>query len=398
MSNHQSPMWQISFRPFFLAASIFITLAFALWTLVLSNSFPSVLNNYQPYGSWFNWHSHEMIFGFVQAIAIGFLLTASRNWAGQPGVSSSFIKLLVASWLLARIAWLIPTTPILVITLLDCATPLLAALGLAQTLRGGERDNGKGSQRHNWPFVGLMVAFALVQACFHTLLSTEPQYLSLLMQAAVLMMAAMTLWVSGRVLPFFTRARLQTQPPVIPQGLLNLSMTSSWLVIPFLLASQLLDGLYWLNIITATIAAIAAGSQAYRLSLFYRKGVSSEPMLWSLYCAYSWIVIGFSLLAVSLIIESPLPWLHAITLGGLLTMIISMMARISLGHTGRAILALRGIPSAFIAIQLATLIRITLPSTMGYVAALLLVLSAMTIFLIHYLPILIMPREDGNPG
>lgn len=398
MSNQQSPIWQISFRPFFLAASIFITMAFALWALVLSNSFSAILGSYQPYAGWFNWHSHEMIFGFVQAIAIGFLLTASRNWAGQPGVSSNFIKLLIASWLLARIAWLIPSTPALVITLLDCTTPLLAALGLAQTLRGGERDNGKGSQRHNWPFVGLMIAFALVQVCFHTLLLTKPQYLSLLMQAAVLMMAAMTLWVSGRVLPFFTRARLQTQPAIIPQGLLNLSMISSWLVIPFLVASQLLDDIYWFSVITAIIAAIAACSQGYRLSLFYRKGVSTEPMLWSLYCAYSWVIIGFGLLAVSLIIEYPLPWLHAITLGGLLTMIISMMARISLGHTGRAILALKGIPSAFIAIQAATFIRITVPSTMGYVAALVLVLSAMIIFLIHYLPILIKPREDGNPG
>ena len=398
MSNQQAPMWQISFRPFFLAASLFITLAFALWALVLSNSFSSVLASYQPYGGWFSWHSHEMIFGFVQAIAIGFLLTASRNWAGQAGISSAFIKLLVASWLLARIAWLIPTSPPLLIALFDSATPLFAALGLAQTLRGGERDNGKGSQRHNWPFVGLMIAFALVQIFFHTLLLTMPQYLSLLMQAAVLMMAAMTLWVSGRVLPFFTRARLQTQPPIIPQGLLNLSMISSWLLIPLLLASQLLAEVYWLNIITAIIAVIAACSQGYRLSLFYRQGVSAEPMLWSLYCAYSWIIIGFVLLAVSLVIESPLPWLHAITLGGLLTMIISMMARISLGHTGRAIVALKGIPSAFIAIQVATLIRITLPSTMGYVAALVLVLAAMIIFLIHYLPILIKPREDGSPG
>ena len=86
MPHHQAPIWQISFRPFFLAASIFITLAFALWALILFNSLPAALGNYQPYGGWFNWHSHEMIFGFVQAIAIGFLLTASRNWAGQPGV------------------------------------------------------------------------------------------------------------------------------------------------------------------------------------------------------------------------------------------------------------------------------------------------------------------------
>ncbi len=398
MFKHNSPLWQIAFRPFFLGASIFITLAFALWALVLSNSLPTLLADYQPYGGWFNWHSHEMIFGFVQAIAIGFLLTASRNWAGQPGISSNFIKLLIASWLLARIAWLIPATPTLLVILFDIATPLLAAFGLAQTLQGGERDNGKGSQRHNWPFVGLLTAFALVQLLFHTLLLTKPQYLSLLMQTAVLMMAAMTLWVSGRVLPFFTRARLQTPPPVIPEKVLNISMISSWLLIPSLVISQLFTDVYLLQLITATIAITAALSQAYRLSLFYRKGVASEPMLWSLYCSFSWIIIGFAMLAVSLILETPLPWLHAITLGGLLTMIISMVARISLGHTGRAILALKGIPAVFIALQVATLIRITLPSTMGYLTALVIILAAMLVFLFHYLPILIKPRSDGNPG
>lgn len=398
MLNKNAPLWQIAFRPFFLGASIFILLAFALWTLVLSNSFPALLADYQPYGGWFNWHSHEMIFGFVQAIAIGFLLTASRNWAGQAGISSNFIKLLFASWLLARIAWLIPASPTFFVVLFDSATPLLAALGLAQTLQGGERDNGKGSQRHNWPFVGLLAAFALVQLLFHTLLLTKPQYVSLLMQTAVLMMAAMTLWVSGRVLPFFTRARLQTPPPVIPQKVLNISMTSSWLLIPSLVISKIFSEFYFLQLITAAIAITAALSQAYRLSLFYRKGVASEPMLWSLYCAFSWFIVGFAMLAASLLFETTLPWLHAITLGGLLTMIISMVARISLGHTGRAILALKGIPAVFIALQVATLIRITLPSIMGYITALTILLAAMLVFLFHYLPILIKPRSDGKPG
>ena len=218
------------------------------------------------------------------------------------------------------------------------------------------------------------------------------------MQTAVLMMAAMTLWVSGRVLPFFTRARLQTPPPVIPQKVLNISMTSSWLLIPSLVISQIFSEFYFLQLITAAIAITAALSQAYRLSLFYRKGVASEPMLWSLYCAFSWFIVGFGMLAASLLFETTLPWLHAITLGGLLTMIISMVARISLGHTGRAILALKGIPAVFIALQVATLIRITLPSIMGYITALTILLAAMLVFLFHYLPILIKPRSDGKPG
>ena len=398
MLSKSSPVWQIAFRPFFLAASAFITLAFALWALVLSNSLPASLTDYQPYGGWFSWHSHEMIFGFVQAVAIGFLLTASRNWAGQEGISSNFIKLLILSWLLARLAWLIPVTPVFLIISLDVLTPALAAIALGQTLAGGERDHGKGSQSHNWPFVGLLSIFALIQLVFHSLLLTQPQYITLVMQAAVMMMAAMTLWVSGRVLPFFTRARLQTPPPVIPQRLLQVSMGTSWLLIPCVLASLLMPQQDALRIITACVALIAATSQGYRLSLFYRKGVLSEPMLWSLYCAFTWMIVGFLMIAVSMMTETPLPWLHAITVGGLLTMIISMMARISLGHTGRPILALRGMPAVFIALQLAALVRISLQSSEGYLIAIMLLLLSMIIFLSHYSPILLKPRSDNQPG
>ncbi len=396
--RYDAPIWQISFRPFFLVASVFITFALLLWGLILTNSLPDNFSDFHPYAGWFVWHGHEMIFGFVQAVAIGFLLTASRNWAGQPGISSNFIKLLVASWLLARLAWLIPSIPTILLGIFDASTPLLAALGLAQTLRGGEKDHGQGSQRHNWPFVLLLLIFAAIQVVFHGLQATQPQYLSLIMQAAVLMMAAMTLWVSGRVLPFFTRARLQTQPPSIPKSLLTISMASSWLIIPFLVASQIYAESIFLSIIVFVLAIIAAASHSYRLFLFYRKGVITEPMLWSLYCAYAWIIIGYSLIAISMTIESNVPWLHAITIGGLLTMIISMMARISLGHTGRAIIALPGIPSVFIAIQAATLVRITQQTQAGYLITILILLLALSIFLKQYLPILIKPRSDGKPG
>lgn len=394
-SKQTAPIWQIAFRPFFLIATLFITLALILWGGILANILPS-LSSYQGYSNWMTWHSHELIFGFVQAIAIGFLLTASRNWAGQAGISSRFIKLLVISWLLARVAWLLPS-PTLIVALFDAATPTLASIGLAQTLQGGERDHGQGSQKHNWPFVLLLSIFALVQLLFHFLLAFAPEYISLLMQAAVLMMAVMTLWVSGRVLPFFTRARLQTPPPVIPERLLHVSMITSWLLIPSFVLSSVSD-YFALDVITTVLALIAAITQSYRLKLFYRKGVFSEPMLWSLYCAFSWIIIGFILLAIDQTAQTLSPWLHAITIGGLLTMIISMMARISLGHTGRAIIAPKGMTAIFIALQVATLIRMIQQSTLGYSLAIMILIIALSLFLVHYLPILIKPRADGRPG
>lgn len=396
MSQKTLPIWQIAFRPFFLAASIFLTFGFILWALVLSNSLPDMLNQYQPYGGWLVWHSHEMIFGFVQAIAIGFLLTASRNWTGQAGISSHMLKAIVLFWLGARIAWLIAATPMLLLILLDVAAPLLAALGLAQTLAMGEKQQGKGSQKHNWPFVLLLMAFSLIQIVFHLLLTFQFENITHLMQVAVLMMAAMTLWVSGRVLPFFTRARLQTAAKNLPKGLLAVSMVSSWLIIPFYLMTQFFDS-SGLNIITALIAICAAVSQTYRLALFYRPGVVQESMLWSLYLAFMWLIAGYVLIAINLLMDLHLPWLHAITVGGLLSMIFSMMARISLGHTGRKILALPYMSVGFLLLQIATLVRLIGPNlfpSISYVLAIICIILAFGIFLFHYGKILWLPRAD----
>ena len=37
-----------------------------------------------PYLSGPLWHAHEIIFGFVLAVIVGFLFTAGRNWSNQP--------------------------------------------------------------------------------------------------------------------------------------------------------------------------------------------------------------------------------------------------------------------------------------------------------------------------
>jgi uncharacterized protein involved in response to NO len=190
-------------------------------------------------------------------------------------------------------------------------------------------------------------------------------------------------------------------------------MATSWLIIPFYLAVQYFN-FTPLSIITAINAISAAASQGYRLALFYRPGVAQEPMLWSLYLAFAWLITGYVLIALDLLLSikeggigAPLPWLHAITIGGLLSMIISMMARISLGHTGRKIITLPFMAFCFVLLNVATLIRILGTSIAGisvvgssltlgvlYVFAILCIILALGIFLFHYGKILWLPRAD----
>ena len=97
-TNHKHALLQLGFRPLFLLGSAFSAVAMMFWILTIG-----AFIQYVPYGGSQWWHGHEMIFGFVAAIIVGFLLTAVQNWTGIPGVKGKHLLLLVSLWLLARI-------------------------------------------------------------------------------------------------------------------------------------------------------------------------------------------------------------------------------------------------------------------------------------------------------
>src|SRR5690606_16744427 len=72
------PGWQafleLGFRPFYLGGCLWAAVSIALWIFAphwLTGVMPGVL-----------WHAHEMLWGFIATIAVGFLLTAASNWTG----------------------------------------------------------------------------------------------------------------------------------------------------------------------------------------------------------------------------------------------------------------------------------------------------------------------------
>ena len=97
------PLFRLAFRPFFLGAALFSLIALTLWGVFWITGLEWV-----PYGGWIWWHAHEMLFGFVVAIIIGFLLTAVQAWTGQASISSWPLAGLFALWLLPRILLLYP--------------------------------------------------------------------------------------------------------------------------------------------------------------------------------------------------------------------------------------------------------------------------------------------------
>jgi uncharacterized protein involved in response to NO len=155
----------------------------------------------------------------------------------------------------------------------------------------------------------------------------------------------------------------------------------------------------------AVLAGLAALLHAIRLYGWYQTAIWRVPLLWVLHLGYAWIVIGLLLLALGVGgYINPLLYLHAFTLGTIGGMTLGMMARVSLGHTGRELKVGWPLSTAFALINLAAVTRIILPLFYAQSYNLWIMLAgifwtlAFALFLLVYAHILILPRIDGRPG
>ena len=95
-------------------------------------------------------------------------------------------------------------------------------------------------------------------------------------------------------------------------------------------------------------------------------------------------------------------WLHALTMGAAGTMIVAVITRAALGHTGRPLVVERRVAVACGVISAATLVRVFGSLLMPYEASVwvagVLWVSAFALLLSTYIPVLVLPRADGKPG
>ena len=128
-------------------------------------------------------------------------------------------------------------------------------------------------------------------------------------------------------------------------------------------------------------------------------------MLAVLYAGYLWLIAGLALDALSgLGWLAPFPALHALTAGAFGVFTLGMMARVTLGHTGRLVASSPATNAAFVLVNAAALARV-LPAliapasyTTWLVVSGALWMLAFGVFLWVYGPMLMRPRIDGRPG
>lgn len=105
---------------------------------------------------------------------------------------------------------------------------------------------------------------------------------------------------------------------------------------------------------------LAATLTAARLIAWKPWRVVGEPMLWILHLGYAWIPAGLVILAAHLL-DAEFSWsvgVHALMVGATGSLILGMMARVALGHTGRPIAENNIMVGAFLLIPVSATVRV----------------------------------------
>ena len=376
----------LGFRPFFLAAGVYAVVLMVLWLLVLQGHLE--LGMLSP----LVWHGHEMLFGFTVAVIAGFLLTATQNWTGIRTPAGAPLAALFLLWLAGRAVFLVPDLPEGLVALVDLAFLPVLALVLALPIL-------KAKQLHNYPFPLMLLALTAANALVHAeALGWTGSGATVGLHLATYVVVAMMVVMGGRVIPSFTDNKLRTR-------------ARRWktveILVPVATIGALLAALFApASLVTAVLAGIAATLHVVRLAGWYTHKYWSVPLLWILHLGYAWIALGFALLAVSAagVSTAAVSALHAFTAGGIGTLTLGMMARVSLGHTGRLLEPAPVMTRAFVLINLAALLRVALPLVFpgvyaqSMVAAGLAWVVAFAVFVVVYAAVLLRPRVDGKPG
>ncbi len=379
----------LGFRPFFAGAAMFSVLSMLIWMGMY------ILGWYwQPSLPAVTWHAHEMVFGYGMAVIAGFLLTAVGNWTGEQTLHGIPLLLLFLLWLTARILLLAGETGVLAwAALADGLFNLSLVAALAWPIL-------KVRQFKQFGILSKILLLMLANLLFYAgVLEIYPWGIQAGLYSGVYLIMALIFVLSRRVLPFFIE---RAAGPVTLTNRAWLDAASLFLFIGFWLADIIEPD----SLLVAWLAGVLCVLHTIRLVGWYAVGIWSQPLLWVLYLAYAAIVFGFALKAAVYVFGiSPFLPLHAFTYGGIGLFTLGMMARVTLGHTGRNVLEPpAAVAWMFSALVAGTVMRVIIPLLdpghyilwMG-LSQLLWVL-AFSMFLGMFLHMLYRPRADGQSG
>jgi uncharacterized protein involved in response to NO len=389
--GHGPAVLGYGFRPFFFAAALWAVLSMLLW-LPAAAGLPVLATAFDPLA----WHAHEMLFGFVGAAVCGFLLTAIPNWTGRLPLQGAPLAGLVLLWLAGRIA---------VAFSAEIGAPLAAVIDLAVwvVLLGVVlREIVTGKNWRNLPMAGALALFTVANALMHAELLGWGETGASGWRLGMAVIVMLIVLIGGRIVPSFTRNWLAKRGPgalPAPFGLVD-RLTMAGSLIAVLAWAAMPDAT-----VTGILLAIAAVLNAVRLGRWQGQRTAAEPLVLVLHLGYVWIPIGLALLAASILTTAvpTLAAIHAFGAGAFATMMLAIMTRATLGHTGRTLHAGTATTVIYGLVTLAVLLRLGATFAPGMYTPLLhssggAWIAAFALYLAVYGPMLLSPRPDGKPG
>lgn len=314
------PQWRaflsLGFRPLYLGGCAWAVASIALWVFA-PQWLVGALGGLA-------WHAHEMLWGFVATIAVGFLLTAGATWTGVNPARGAALAGLCLLWLVARIGFLLPgALSFAVAALSEALFFLFGALALGRAV-------GLARNRRNYGLPLLLAALGLADGLYlWAVWQGDTGRLMDYCHAGLLCMAAIALLIARRVIPFFAMRAVPglTIPMQTRSGQWQLALVLA--AVACLLAEQPL---------AASLPLLVAAILGLWQCLSWRPlAVRHQPLLWILYLGYGALSAGLMLAALwaaGWIVRAS--WaVHLIGVAGFSILILGMVTRTSLGHLGR---------------------------------------------------------------
>lgn len=332
--SFSAPLWASAFRPFYLLGAIYLPLLMTLWASASLGGWISP----SPAMPWWLWHGHEMIFGFSLAIISGIVLTALPSWAGTDEIRGGRLALLAALWLAGRLAFLaLPglRVPPAMVAVADCLLlPVLALLVAPGLLRAAN------------PLYLLLLPILAALFCanlvFHAgILADDTRLAGIGLRAAVYSIVVLYVLKGGVLTPIFTGNALREKGRG-DQAPFRMGLDVAATAAVVLLATLDLSGAAapW----TGAAALACLVIHGWRVARWKGWRLPDVPLVFVMHLGFTWLLAAFALKAAAAFtdIVPEAAWLHAFTLGSLGLMMLGLMTRVSLRHTGRPL----GLPPA----------------------------------------------------
>lgn len=397
MSNilQSAPLLAYPFRPFFLLTGVYGAVTVIAWISFLFGGISLPLG-WSPV----HWHSHEMLFGLIPAAIAGFLLTAICNWTGAAPLRGGPLLGLVTLWIAGRAAmWTASWWPAGIAAAIDLLfLPVMATYMVRVLLQNGNK--------RNLPIAGILLLLSLANLMMHIgFITKAPLWLQRGELMALGLITLMMIVIGGRIIPLFTTNWLRNNAAHTGEqgavkssaSLDNAALITTIVLIPI----DFITSVPWL---IGVMALLAGTLNALRLIGWSGWRTAREPLVWILHLGYGWIVVGLLLKsAAAFNLVAPTAWQHALGTGAMATLILGVMTRVALGHTGRALSLPPFGVVIYLAITVAALARVSAAlQLLDYRTGLLLAAISWSVafaaFVLIYWPILTRPRADGRPG